>query len=133
MQPTKEFIKKCQEAKAVQEAWEPEVGDCLQYPPNEELLFFFLERNFHGEWDNLGVEKKECIFLPDARWCAEQIKIELYQIIYIPGLSKWNVDICIVGKEIISKSFTHADYDTVHLMAAEYVLSGGKNDLREDK
>lgn len=122
MQPTKEFIKLCSNCKFIHEVWDPKEGD-LTFSFNTSSLFTFDKPLLIAN----SFRKERFIFLPDASWCANQIKNNRPLIKRNNGDTAW-----IIEFKNNTVYFTHADYDTVHLMAAEYVLSGGKNDLRKE-
>lgn len=120
MQPTKEFIELCKMAHAVQLTHVSKVGDLVTDPDDSPIL---IEKHQHLKWK---------YFLPDASWCAERFKISYEGANYRPLQDDWIIGVREFGTGHKSEYFTHADYDTVHLIAAEYVLSGGKNDLRKE-
>ena len=133
MEITKEFIELCKNAPAVQDLWEPKRDDlCVIFIGK----FSHPYRMCYKVFQKIPLHhlKKQYLFLPDASWCANQIA----RMGKLKGINsrqkgeRWVISISM--KETFKPKdmiyFCHADYDTVHLMAAEFVLSEGKNDLR---
>ncbi len=125
--PTNERIVLSASALAVQEIWEPEIGDlCLIFIGKNAHPFRLTYKTF--QMSAKHHIKKLYTFIPDAAWCAErkEFKYNLIEIIYNHSDNPhW-----MIITDGTPEPFTHANYDTVHLMACEFVLSGGKNDLR---
>lgn len=124
MQPTKKFIGLCQKAKAVQE---------VELLPEYDIIHIS-----GGDVKKVSLSKftlrdyrEEFIFLPSTDWCLDKIKERMWNFDW--DNPNWVVDI---SKPTGCGSYTHfknPDLNTVTLIACEYLLSSGKNDLRKLK
>ena len=76
-------------------------------------------------------DSKKIVYIPTVEWCLEQIKNDLLMADFnFLGCLEWRIlyDTAEDGTEI----FQHPNLNICAILACEYVLSGGKNDLRSE-
>lgn len=122
-----EIAKKCTH---VQEAWKPAVGDKCTYRHhghvqrlNEDSALIKLVG------DSWLEDKSKYIFLPNTDWCMEQIRSKFVEMNYWDEFG-WRIRILRTEK-VNGGNFVHPNLNIASLLAAEFVLSNDKNDLRE--
>jgi hypothetical protein len=165
MQPNKQFIELCQKAISIQKYYQKEIIGKIDWEKDgDEISKELFGLRYALDWgigdfskiDKIpdehfhhiigcdilignGIHGKESmessVFLPDANWCAEKIKNNIYQTFWHSVVNLWEMAIVINPNapidETQAETFQHVDYDTVHLLATEYILSDSKNDLRK--
>lgn len=77
---------------------------------------------FHGK-----ESMESALWLPREGWCMEQVKQYLTEMNYRDNL--WFVKF--LNTSLNTHTFHHPNPNIVWMISAEYVLSGGKNDLRD--
>jgi len=133
-----EMIKYATAASGIQEQWESAKGDQV-------FNMFTYNKVYRLQAPVKAFSQIDRIFLPDVEYCLELIVKacrDTHQYDYksltrmmtkIDRTYEWNIRIFewdFLEKKVVH-DLTHPNIEICCLMAAEFVISGGKNDLRK--